>query len=112
MKIDGEMKTNSKLKVNDNVIVITGSDRGRKGKILKIDRKKGRVIVEGVNKKNKNMRATQENPKGGKISIEFPIAISNVLLFCDKCKKGTRIGVQQKDKTKSRVCRACGKSID
>jgi large subunit ribosomal protein L24 len=112
MKVDGGKKIISQLKVNDSVIVITGSDRGRKGKILKIDRRKGRVIVEGVNKRNKNMKASQENPKGGKINIEFPIAISNVQLFCEKCKKGTRIGVQQKDKVKARVCRVCGKSID
>ncbi len=112
MKTDGNIKTSSKLKVNDNVIVITGSDRGRKGKILRIDRKNGRVIVEGVNKRNKNVKATQENPKGGKINIEFPINISNVQLYCDKCKKGSRIGIQQKEDNKTRVCRECGKSFD
>lgn len=102
----------TRLKVNDNVIIVSGADRGRRGKILKIDRKKGRVVVEGVNKKHKNMRASQENPKGGIINIEFPINISNVQLFCEKCKKGTRIGIQKKDNASLRVCRKCGKSIE
>ena len=103
---------NCSLKINDNVIVITGSDKGRRGKILKIDRRKGRVIVEGVNKRNKNMKKSQEHPKGGVLNIEFPINLSNVQLFCDKCKKGRRIAVQMKDDNKIRVCRSCGKSLD
>jgi len=103
----------TKLKKNDNVVVISGGDKGKKGKILLVDLKKGRIIVEGINKKTKHMRATQENPKGGVIKIERPMEISNVMYFCDKCKKGVRLGAQIKDdKSKVRVCRECGKSLD
>ena len=102
----------TKLKVNDNVVVVSGTERGKRGKILKVNKEKGRVIVEGVNKRNKFVRASQENPKGGMINIEFPIALSNIMIFCDKCKKPSRIGVEIKDDMKVRVCRKCGKSLD
>jgi len=103
---------NTKLKKNDNVVVISGKDKGRRGKVLFIDTKKGRVIVEGVNKKKKYVRPSQENPKGGVISLEFPVHISNVMLFCEKCKKGVRLGVDQKSEKKVRVCVKCNKAID
>ncbi len=103
---------NTKLKKNDNVVVISGKDKGRRGKVLFIDTKKGRVIVEGVNKKKKYVRPSQENPKGGVISLEFPVHISNVMLFCEKCKKGVRLGVDQKSDKKVRVCVKCNKAID
>ena len=103
----------TKLKKNDNVVIIAGADKGKKGKILLVDPKKGRVVVEGINKKTKHVRATQDNPKGGIIKIERPVEISNVMVFCDKCKKGVRLGSQMKDdKSKVRVCRECGKSLD
>lgn len=102
----------SKLKANDNVVVISGADKGRKGKILFVDPQRGRVVVEGINKKKKHMRGNQENPKGGILSIEFPMQISNVQYFCEKCKKGVKLGIQLGDKAKQRVCRSCGKVID
>ena len=101
----------SKLKINDNVVVITGVDRGRRGKIIFIDSKNNRVVVEGVNKKKKNVKPTQENPKGGVLSIEFPVNASNVMIFCDKCKKGMRISKISFDKNKNRICKKCGKSF-
>jgi len=104
------MKT--KLKVNDSVLIISGSDRGRRGKILFIDKKGGRLIVEGVNKRNKFIKPNQENPKGGMITREFPIKISNVMYFCDKCKKGVKLQTIVKENDKSRTCKKCKKSID
>jgi len=103
---------NTKLKVNDNVVVISGSEQGRRGKILHLNRDKNRVIVEGVNKRQKFVRPSQENPKGGSITKEFPIHLSNVMYFCDKCKKGVRLSIAVTDKDKSRVCSKCGKSLD
>jgi large subunit ribosomal protein L24 len=81
-----------KLKVDDEVIVIAGKDKGKKGKILSIDRKKDRVYVSGINKRKKFVRPTQENPQGGVIEIEGSIHISNVMLFDSKKKKGVRVG--------------------
>ncbi len=102
----------SKLKINDNVVVNSGSNRGKRGKVLKVDRTKGRIIVEGVNKRNKYLKPSQENPQGRMVTLEFPIHISNVMYFCDKCKKGTRIGIEISDKSKTRICKSCSKSID
>ena len=106
------MKT--KLKKNDDVVVISGSSKGKRGKVLYINKAKGLVLVEGVNKKHKAVKASQENPKGGIVQKEYPIEASNVMFFCDKCKKGVRLQmVDLTDKTKkdkSRKCSKCGKS--
>jgi large subunit ribosomal protein L24 len=101
----------TRLKVNDNVIIIQGADSGKRGKVLYIDQAGGRIVVEGINKKHKAMKPNQDNPKGGIMTIERPINISNVLFFCEKCKKGVRLSVTRTDKTKNRVCKKCGKSI-
>ena len=71
----------TRFKVEDSVVVISGSERGKRGKILDIDRRKGRVIVEGINKRNKFIRASQENPKGGSVTLEFPINLTNIHHF-------------------------------
>ncbi len=102
----------TKIKKNDNVVVITGADQGKRGKVLYVDRNGGRIVIEGINKKKKFVRPSQENPKGGIISLEYPVHISNVANFCEKCKKGVRIGIQVKNENKIRICKKCGKSID
>lgn len=112
MKNSNVEKISTKLKAKDSVVITGGSDRGKRGKVLKIDRTKGRIVVEGVNTRSKFIKPNQDNPKGGVSNMEFPIHISNVMLFCDKCKKGVRVKVEIKDKTKARVCRSCGKSLD
>jgi large subunit ribosomal protein L24 len=88
-----------KLKKDDEVIVITGKkeDKGKKGKILSIDRKKDRVYVSGINIRKKFVRPTQENPQGGEIHIEGSIHISNVMLYDSKKKKGVRVGTEVKE---------------
>jgi large subunit ribosomal protein L24 len=102
----------TRIKKNDNVIVVSGANQGQSGKVLFVDRKKGRILVEGVNKKKKFVRPSQEYPKGGVITLEYPVHISNVQYFCDKCKIGVRIGLQEKNNEKIRVCKKCGKSFD
>ncbi len=105
------MKT--KIKVNDNVIVISGADRGKKGKVLFIEREKNRIVVEGINKKQKAVKPSQQSPKGGFVTREYPINISNVQYFCDKCKKGVRLqSIKTENSEKSRKCTKCGKSFD
>jgi large subunit ribosomal protein L24 len=100
------------IKKDDNVVVISGSDRGKRGKVLFIDKKKGKIVIEGINKKKKFVRPSQDNPKGGTISLEFPIHISNAANFCEKCKKGVKVGIQEKNDDKHRICKVCGKSFD
>jgi large subunit ribosomal protein L24 len=104
----------TKLKVNDEVIVISGKHKGKRGKILYIDRLRERVIVQGVNKIKKYVRPTQENPQGGQIEIEAPIHISNVMFYDPKLKRGVRIGYKFEDDKKIRVARGKGgnKEID
>ncbi len=83
----------TRLKKNDLVKVISGNSKGTTGKILFIDRKKGRVIVEGVNIVHKHTRPTQKNPQGGIVKREASINITNVQLICPKTNKPTRLGM-------------------
>lgn len=83
----------SRIKKNDSVKVISGNSRGSIGKVLFIDREKGRVIVEGVNIMHKHTRPTQKNQHGGIVKREAAINISNVMLMCPKTNQPTRIGM-------------------
>jgi large subunit ribosomal protein L24 len=100
-----------KLHKDDEVIVIAGKDKGRKGKVLALDKKRDRVFIEGVNKRKRFVRPTQENPQGGQIEIEFPIHISNVMYYDAKKKKGTRIGYSEIKGKKVRVTKPEGREI-
>nr|WP_161955025.1 50S ribosomal protein L24 [Moorella sp. Hama-1] len=101
------------VKKGDTVMVITGKDAGKKGKVLSVAAAKGRVIVEGVNIVKRHTRPTQRMPQGGIIEKEAPIASSNVMLFCNKCNRPTRIGRQiLADGSKTRVCKKCGEVLD
>jgi large subunit ribosomal protein L24 len=99
-----------KLKKGDNVRIIAGKDKGKEGRILKIDRKVGRVIVEGRNMVKKTMRAQREGEKGSIAEIEAPLQISNVMIICIKCGP-TRIGFDLTGDAKSRVCKKCGERL-
>ena len=100
------------LKTNDIVEVISGDDRGLRGKILVIDREAGKVVVEGMNRVYKHVRRSQKNPQGGRLNKEMPIQISNVLLLCNKCNQGVRTGARQTtDGGKERFCKKCGGSL-
>ena len=99
-----------KLKKGDNVRIIAGKDKGKEGRILKIDRKEGRVIVEGLNMVKKTMKPQREGEKGSIAEIEAPLQISNVMILCKKCGP-TRIGFQVTDDAKTRVCKKCGEKL-
>ena len=100
------------IKAGDNVMVITGKDKGVKGEVLFAHRKEGRVTVKGVNLVHKAMRPTRANPNGGIDTREAPIDASNVMLVCPSCGMPTRIGHRREDGKKIRVCKKCGKDID
>ena len=104
-----ERKT--KLKKDDEVIVISGSEKGKRGKIIHIDQEKGKVFVQGIKKKKKFQRPSQENPKGGSIEIETSIHISNVMYYDSKNKKGVRLGFKSQDGKKTRVVRPEGRGL-
>jgi large subunit ribosomal protein L24 len=96
------------LKTNDIVEVISGGDKGLRGKILVIDREAGKVVVEGMNRVYKHVKRSQKNPQGGRLNKEMPIQISNVLLFCSRCNQAARTGSRMAaDGSKERFCRKC-----
>jgi large subunit ribosomal protein L24 len=103
-----------KIRREDEVIVISGKDRGKTGKVLKVDPKKSRVIVEGINIVKRHQRARLNTPdyKVGVIEREAPIHISNVQLIDPKTKKPTRVGVTREGGNRSRVTRASGTKLD
>lgn len=100
------------IKVNDVVEVIAGRDKGERGKVLVVDRDKGRVIVEGVNKVFKHVKRSQRNPQGGRLSKEAFLDVSKVMLVCPKTGKPTRVGVRfLADGTKERYSKKSGEAI-
>ncbi len=93
----------SKIKVGDTVRIIAGKDKGREGKVLKIDHEAGRLTVEGANMITKHNKQSAQNPNGGILKIEGTIAISNVMLLKDG--KPVRVGFTVKDGKKVRVAK-------
>jgi large subunit ribosomal protein L24 len=101
------------LRVNDQVEVIAGKDKGRVGKILKIDRSTNRVTVERINMIKKHQKAKDATQQGQIIEREAGIAISNVMLVCPECTETVRTGKKiLEDGTKVRVCKGCGATIE
>ena len=100
-----------KLRVDDTVIVNSGVDAGKKGKILKVLRADNKVVVQGVNIRTKHTKPRRQGETGGIVKVESPIHISKVNYYCDKCGKGVKLGVQVKDGKKIRVCRKCNTEI-
>jgi large subunit ribosomal protein L24 len=102
----------TRLKKGDTVIVIAGADRGKTGRILRMDGKTGRVVVEGINMRWKHVRKSQENPQGGRNQREAPIHASNIAFHDAASGKGVRLGVKIEKGTKVRVQRPSGKPVE
>lgn len=102
----------TRLKKGDTVIVITGADRGKTGRLLRLDGKTGRVVVEGVNMRWKHVRKSQENPQGGRTQREAPIQVSNVAFHDAATGKGVRLGAKVENGRKVRVKRPGGKVVE
>ncbi len=101
-----------KIKKNDIVQIIAGKDKGKKGKVLNVILSTKRVLVEGLNLAKKHKRQSRQDQKGGIVSIEMPVSISNLMIVCKSCSKPSRVGIMaQKDGTKSRFCKACKEVI-
>ncbi len=104
-----------KIKKGDTVYVRTGAAKGKTGRVLNVDRKNGKILVEGVNMRKKHQRPTQKSPKGGIITIEAPVDISNVALFSSSLGGPTKVSTKVIDeggrKKKVRICRQTGEQI-
>ncbi len=96
-----------KIKKNDQIIVISGKDRGKKGKVLRVFPKEGKVLVEGMNIKKKHSRPKKSGEKGEVLSLSRPFDASNVKVICPKCSQPARIGYKLTEKNKFRICKKC-----
>jgi large subunit ribosomal protein L24 len=102
------------IRKNDNVVVTTGKDRGKRGRVVRVVAEKNRLLVEGVNIIKRHTKANpQKNIKGGLVEREAPLHASNVQLVCPECGKPTRIGRKiLGDGRKVRICRKCEGVVD
>lgn len=101
------------IRKNDIVKIISGKEKGKIGRVLKVNREKGRITVEKVNMVKRHAKAGGKNPHGGIIEKEAPLAYSNVLVMCDKCNKGTRIAMRVDGSgNRYRACKRCGEIIE
>lgn len=104
-----------KIKKGDNVYVRAGKDRGKKGKVLVMMPKAGRLVVEGANLIKKHIRPRRAGEKGQVVEVPAAIPVSRVMIFCPSCNKPTRVGIRRSEvegkKTRDRVCKKCSAVI-
>lgn len=102
-----------KIRKDDTVVIITGKDRGKRGKVRRALPREDKVIVEGLNMIKRHSRARRAVRQAGIIELEAPIHISNVMLVCDKCGQPTRVNLRLlEDGKKVRICNSCQEVID
>ena len=100
------------IRKDDNVVVLSGKNRGKQGKVMSADPKGGKVVVSGVNVATKHRKPKDQKDQGGLVKMETPIYACKVQLVCPKCGKGTRVGhVVKEDGSRVRVCKKCGAEI-
>ena len=100
-----------KLKKGDNVIVLSGNDKGKTGEVLETLPKDNKVVVKGVNIRKKHVKPRKQGEEGGIISTEVAINSSKAGVVCPKCNKVTRIGYKVEKDEKVRICKKCGATI-
>lgn len=101
-----------KVKKGDNVVVISGKDKGKTGKILQVIPAENRALVEGVNIITKHQKPKSQKEKGGIIKKPSPIKIDNIMVVCPACGKATRVGKKMVGEHLSRFCKKCGAVLD
>ena len=99
------------IRRDDIVVVLSGKDKGKQGKVISADPKNGKVIVEGVNVASCHIKPRKQDEEGGIIKRETPIYASKVMRVCPKCNKPTKAAFKIKGKEKVRVCKKCGAEI-
>lgn len=100
------------VKVNDNVLVLTGKYANKTGKVIAASPKQGTVTVEGVNVRKKTKKARKANEVSQIAEVEAPIDVSNVMVICGACSKAIRVKYNVEGKKKNRVCPKCGATLD
>lgn len=99
------------IRKNDTVLIISGKDRGKKGKVLFVLPKAEKLLIEGVNLKKKHQRPKKQGEKGQVVVMPGPISASNAKLICSKCGKASRVGLKSSGKNKVRICKKCNQEI-
>ena len=99
------------VKKDDTVIVLSGDDKGKTGKVLEVSPKEGKLLVKGVSVASKHVKPRKQGDAGGIMQLESAIYASKVAMYCDKCGKGVRVKTVEKDGKKIRVCAKCGKEF-
>jgi len=100
-----------KIKKNDIVLVISGKDRAKTGKVLSVLKEKSRIIVEGINLRKKHVKPKKSGEKGQTVEIPASMHVSNVKLVCAKCGKAARVGYKVENDKKFRICKKCKQEI-
>ena len=100
------------VKKGDTVVVLSGKDKGKQGKIISAMPKKGMVVVEGTNKVKRHTKPNMKAPQGGILDKEMPLNSCKVMLICPACNKPTRIAHKLVDGKNARVCKKCGEVVD
>ncbi len=100
-----------KIKKGDTIIVITGKDKKRKGKVDRVYPKSHTLIVENMNIYKRHIKKSEQSPEGGVVDVPRPLKSSNVMFECPKCKKPSRLGYEVVNGAKKRVCKKCGKTV-
>lgn len=96
-----------KIKKGDQILIMAGKDRLRKGKVIKVFPKQGKLMVEGLNLVKRHRRPRREGEKGQIVEIPMPFDASNVKLVCPKCGKAVRVGYKVSNRAKVRICKKC-----
>ena len=99
------------VKKNDTVIVLSGKDKGKKGKVLEAMPAAGKVVIEGINVATCHVKPKKQGDQGGIINREIPMYASKVMLVCPKCGKGVRAKTKMDGDKKVRVCAKCGENL-
>lgn len=100
------------IKKGDNVVVISGKDKGKTGKILQVVSNKNSAVVDGVNIITKHQKPKSQTDKGGIMKKPAPIELSNVMVLCPACGKATRVSRKEIENKNVRICKKCGASLD
>ena len=102
---------NLHVKKGDTVVVLSGKDKGKQGKVVEVSPSEGKVIVEGVNIVTCHTKPRRQGEEGGIVKREAPLYASKVQVVCPKCNKGTRVAHKIADGKKTRVCKHCGAEL-
>ncbi|MCX6760898.1 MAG: 50S ribosomal protein L24 [Candidatus Nealsonbacteria bacterium] len=100
-----------KIRKNDTILVVSGKDRGKKGKVLTSFPKISKILVEGVNLRKKHQKPKKQGEKGQVVLMPGPISVSNVKIVCSKCGNPVKIGYKVLEKNKIRFCKKCNQEI-